>query len=244
MPLAHTSVTSLLLEIGVEELPASFVDAALAALPELTKTRFAEARIAHGAIRALGTPRRLAVLVHDVATQQTDVDEEVTGPPETAAYKDGQPTKAAEAFANKLGVPLASLSVVDKPAEGRQKAGRYLTGRRAFKGAPATEVLGAVLASICGAIPFRKSMRWGTGTATFGRPVQWLVALLGHDAIDLTFAGVRSGRSSRGHRFLSPDVFELTEASSYVEALRGRHVLVDRAEREATQFKQSNLNDL
>jgi len=236
MPLAHTSVTSLLLEIGVEELPASFVDAALAALPELTKTRFAEARIAHGAIRALGTPRRLAVLVHDVATQQTDVDEEVTGPPETAAYKDGQPTKAAEAFANKLGVPLASLSVVDKPAEGRQKAGRYLTGRRAFKGAPATEVLGAVLASICGAIPFRKSMRWGTGTATFGRPVQWLVALLGHDAIDLTFAGVRSGRSSRGHRFLSPDVFELTEASSYVEALRGRHVLVDRAEREATMM--------
>jgi glycyl-tRNA synthetase beta chain len=228
--------SSLLLEIGVEELPASFVDTALAALPELTRAKLAESRITHGAVHALGTPRRLAVLVADVATRQEDVDEEVVGPPESAAYKAGEPTKAAQAFADKLGVPLASLVVVDKPAEGRQRAGRYVTGRRVFKGAPAREVLGKAFADLCAAIPFRKSMRWGSGTTAFGRPVQWLVALLGQDAIDFQFAGVRSGRTSRGHRFLAPEPFEIAVATDYVDALRRRHVIVDRAEREATMM--------
>lgn len=236
--MSQPATSPLLLEIGVEELPASFVDGALAALPELTRARLAEARLAHGAVRVLGTPRRLAVLVEDVATRQPDVDEEVVGPPETAAYKDGQPTKAAEAFATKLGVQVASLVVSDRPAEGRQKAGRYVTGRRAFKGLPATEVLGKALTDLCGAIPFRKSMRWGTGTTAFGRPVQWLVALLGEDAIDLTFAGVRSGKTSRGHRFLAPDAFEVPSAAAYVDALRARHVIVDRAEREALMMER------
>ncbi len=237
-----TSLTSsppslpLLLEIGVEELPASFVDAALAALPGLAKGKLAEARLTHGDVRALATPRRLAILVADVATRQADVDEEVVGPPEGAAFKDGQPTKAAEAFANKLGVAVGSLTVADRPAEGRQKAGRYVMGRRSERGVPATEVLGKLLTELCAAIPFKKSMRWGSGTAAFGRPVQWVVALLGGDAIDLTFAGIRSGRSSRGHRFLAPEAFDLTEASEYVEALRGRHVIVDRDEREATMM--------
>src|SRR5262245_5134819 len=106
----------LLLEIGTEELPSSFVDAALGALPGLAKVKLEGLRLAHGNIRALGTPRRLAVLIDDVAERQPDLDEEVTGPPETAAFKDGKPTKAAEAFAAKLGVPLEQIHVVDRPA--------------------------------------------------------------------------------------------------------------------------------
>jgi len=89
---------ALLFEIGVEELPSSFVDAALVALPDLLRKKLSDLRVAHGAVRSLGTPRRLAVLVEDVAEAQSDVDEEVVGPPETAAFKDGKPTKAAEAF--------------------------------------------------------------------------------------------------------------------------------------------------
>jgi glycyl-tRNA synthetase beta chain len=226
----------LLLEIGVEELPASFVDAALAALPELTRARLADIRLSHGSIRALGTPRRLAVVVESVADRQTDVDEEVVGPPETAAFKDGQPTRAAEAFATKLGVPLASLSVVEKAAEGKTKAGRYVVGRRAFQGGPAKEVLGKALTQLSSEIPFKKSMRWGSGSVAFGRPVQWLVALFGKDVLDMSFAGIRSGRTSRGHRFLAPATFDLTSAEGYVEAMRVRHVLVDTAEREKTMM--------
>src|SRR5262245_12947777 len=93
----------LLLEIGVEELPSSFVEAALRALPELAAKRLADLRLSHGALRALGTPRRLALVVTGLAARQRDLEEELVGPPVKAAFKDGAPTKAAEAFAQKLG---------------------------------------------------------------------------------------------------------------------------------------------
>src|SRR5580704_14494975 len=153
---------SLLLEIGTEELPASYVDAALAALPEIVRKKLADARLAHGDVRALGTPRRLAVIVEGLATRQLDLDEEVVGPPEAAAFKDGKPTKAAEAFAAKLGASVDSLTVVERGAGPKQKAGRYVVGRRAEKGRAATELLGKALAEACEKIPFRKSMRWGS----------------------------------------------------------------------------------
>src|SRR5579862_2743598 len=131
---------TLLLEIGAEELPSSFVDAALAALPGLATAKLAGLRLGHGAIRALGTPRRLSILVADVAERQPDLDEEVIGPPEQAAYKDGKPTKAAEAFAAKLGKGVEDLSVVEKAASGKQKAGRYVVGRRQERGRDAREL--------------------------------------------------------------------------------------------------------
>jgi glycyl-tRNA synthetase beta chain len=233
---------SLLLEIGTEELPSSFVDAALAALPGLVKTKLDALRLSHGNIKALGTPRRLAVLVGDVAEQQPDLDEEVIGPPETAAYKDGKPTKAAEAFATKLGVALETLSVQDKPAAGKTKAGRYLIGRRQEKGKAARELLGKALAEVCTEIPFRKSMRWGAGDATFGRPVQWLIALSGADTIDVSFAGVRSGKSSRGHRFLADNALVTVDnAETYVDTMRKAHVVVDRDERAKTMMSRVAL---
>jgi len=232
------STRPLLLEIGTEELPSSFVDAALAALPDLIRARLADLRLSHGEVHALGSPRRLSVLVDAVAERQSDLDEEVIGPPEAHAYKDGKPTKAAEAFATKLGVPVESLAIADKPAEGKQKAGRYLVGRRAEKGSAARELLGKALLDVCEKIPFRKSMRWGDLDATFGRPVQWLVALFGADPIDLSFAGVRSGRTTRGHRFLAPKPFDLPTADAYVPAMREHHVLVDRAERERVMMER------
>lgn len=226
----------LLLEIGTEELPSSFVDAALAALPSLVKTRLEALRLSHGAIRALGSPRRLGVLIEDLAERQPDVDEEVTGPPETAAFKDGKPTKAAEAFAAKLGIGVDQISVVERPAVGKQKAGRYVAGRRQERGRETRELVGKMLTEICAAVPFRKSMRWGDGDATFGRPVQWLVALFGSDVVDMSFAGIRSGRASLGHRFLSKGPVEIADAASYVDKLRAAHVLVDREERARTMM--------
>jgi len=221
----------LLLEIGTEELPSSYVDAALAVLPKIVADELAIARLSHGAVRALGTPRRLAVLVHGVAVRQLDLDEQVIGPPQGVAFKDGKPTKAAEAFASKVGVSVDALAIVDLPAGPRQKPGRYVVGRRVEVGRPALELLGAILARVCAAIPFRKSMRWGDLEVTFGRPVQWLVALFGDEIVPVAFAGTRSGRESRGHRFLAPAVFAVASPTSYVEQLRERHVLVDRDER-------------
>jgi glycyl-tRNA synthetase beta chain len=229
----------LLLEIGVEELPSSFVDAALAALPLIAAEELAKVRLQHGTVRALGTPRRLAIHVADVIGRQLDLDEEVVGPPETAAFKDGKPTKAAEAFAAKLGIPVGELSVVEKAGSGpKPKPGRYVVGRRVEEGRPAIELLGGALGAICSAIPFRKSMRWGDQDQAFGRPVQWLVALLGEEVVPFSFAGVRSGRTSRGHRFLAPAPFDISGPNAYVGALRERHVLADRDERVATMVER------
>jgi len=229
---------SLLLEIGTEELPSSFVDAALAAMPGLVRAKLEALRLGHGTVRALGTPRRLALLVEGVAEKQPDLDEEVIGPPETAAYKDGKPTKAAEAFATKLGIAVEAIQIVEKAASGKQKAGRYISGRRQEKGRDARELVGRALAEVCAEIPFRKSMRWGSGDVAFGRPVQWLVALFGEETIDVSFAGVRSARTTRGHRFLAPETFEIASADSYVDALRAKHVLVDREERAKTMMER------
>ncbi|MFO0677486.1 MAG: glycine--tRNA ligase subunit beta [Polyangiaceae bacterium] len=220
-----------LLEIGVEELPSSFVDAALESLPALVQARLADARIDHGPVRVYGTARRLAVLIEDVATMQRDLDEEVVGPPEGAAYKDGQPTKAAEAFATKLGIPLDALTIVAFEAAGKQKAGRFVVGRRKATGEPSAKLVAEALEAVIGKIPFRKSMRWGVGDATFGRPVQWLVALFGSEVLPVTFAGVKAGNTSRGHRFLAPDTFALGAPGEYVPRMKAAHVVVDRTER-------------
>ncbi|HEX3772273.1 MAG TPA: glycine--tRNA ligase subunit beta [Polyangiaceae bacterium] len=230
-PVPSLPSQALLLEIGVEELPSSYVDAALVALPKIAADELANARLSHGEVRALGTPRRLSVLVHGVATRQLDLDEQVVGPPEGVAFKDGKPTKAAEAFAAKVGVAVDALTIVDQPAGAKQKPGRYVTARRVESGKPAMELLGPALARVCAAIPFRKSMRWGDLDVAFGRPVQWLVALLGEEVVPVTFAGARSGRETRGHRFLAPQVFAVTRPDTYVEQLRERHVLVDREAR-------------
>jgi glycyl-tRNA synthetase beta chain len=212
----------LLLEIGVEELPSSFVDAALTALPVLAQKRLAALRLDHGSIRALGTPRRLALVIEGIATQQPDLEQEVQGPPAAVAFdKSGAPTKAAEAFAKKLGVAPGELRRVSTPK------GDYVAATKREQGRPAAELLGGELAALCAEIPFRKSMRWGTGDATFGRPIRWLAALFGEDAVSFSFAGVQSARSTVGHRFLSSGEIALTSAASYEATLGAAHVVVD-----------------
>jgi glycyl-tRNA synthetase beta chain len=223
----------LLLEIGVEELPASFVVQAVEALPGLLEARLRELRLSHGAIRALGTPRRLALIAEGVATAQPDLDEEVLGPPARVAFDaDGKPTKAAQSFAAKIGVSLDALfrKATDK--------GEYVAGRRVETGAAAAALLPCVLAEVCAKIPFRKSMRWSDGDTAFGRPVRWLIGLFGVAELSFQFAGVSSGRVSFGHRFLAPGALNIEKAGSYVAALRSVHVLVDPAERKQVMLER------
>ncbi|MEO8903900.1 MAG: glycine--tRNA ligase subunit beta [Polyangiaceae bacterium] len=216
----------LLLEIGVEELPASFVAQAVEAMPGLLEARLRDLRLSHGKVRALGTPRRLTLIAEGVASAQPDLDEEALGPPARVAFDaDGKPTKAALSFAGKIGVAPEALfrKATDK--------GEYVAGRRVEQGAPAASLLPAVLAEVCAKIPFRKSMRWSDGDTAFGRPVRWLIGLFGNAELSFEFAGVKSGRTSYGHRFLAPSALRIENAGSYVAALRGAHVLVDPGER-------------
>jgi glycyl-tRNA synthetase beta chain len=219
---------TLLLEIGTEELPASFVARALEAMPELAAKLLGVARVAHGPMRALGTPRRLALSVADVADAQSDVDELVMGPPKSVALDaSGVLTKAGEAFAKKLGKAAAEVEIVETPK------GPYVAVRRAERGRPSAEVIPELIERLCGQIPFQKSMRWGAGDVAFGRPVQWLVALHGDAVLPLSFAGVASGRATLGHRFLAPAPRAVPSADAWLDVLRDAHVFADPDERRA-----------
>lgn len=218
----------LLFEIGCEELPASFVEGALLALPTLLGEKLTALRLTHTGIRALGTPRRLAVVVLGLAGHQPDLEELVMGPPVSAAFKEGKPTKAAEAFALKVGVSVEALERVDTPK------GEYLRGVRRETGRPALELLPAALADLVRAVPFRKSMRWGVGSLVWGRPIRWLCALYGAAVVPVVLEGIACGASTWGHRFLHPEAILLEGASGYVDALRRARVIVDPQERRQT----------
>jgi glycyl-tRNA synthetase beta chain len=221
-------VADLLFEIGGEEIPAKFLARALAELPALAETRLGAARLAATSVRALGTPRRIALIVHGLADRQPDLRERVVGPPVSAAYgKDGSLTKAALGFAQKNGVDPATL----EKAEVEGKKGQYIVATRFVAGRPAVEVLPELLADLIAAIPWPKSMRWGWGEQAFVRPVHWLIALLGGEVLPLTWAGLVAGRRTRGHRFLAPGWLDVPDAGGYEGALRAAFVVVDPGER-------------
>lgn len=218
--------SDLLLEIGAEEIPASFIGPALEDLRRTFTERAEAARLKHGEIRTYGTPRRLALWVKDVAARSEDVTREQTGPSVKAAFDaSGKPTRAAEKFAESLGLSVDKLSRVTTPK------GEYLAAKVEEKGRPAQELLREVLEAAVHGINFRKSMRWGDVELSFARPVHWIVALLGEEVIPVVFGDVRSGRVTHGHRFLSPNGIELRNPGEYVDALRKANVIVDLAER-------------
>ncbi|QQR89030.1 MAG: glycine--tRNA ligase subunit beta [Myxococcales bacterium] len=219
---------SLLFEIGVEELPASFLEGALAALPGLATDMLNEARLEHKDIKAYGTPRLLALLIDDVAQKQRDLDEEVQGPPSRIAFDDnGKLSKAGQKFAEKLGVSAEQLGTIDT------EKGSYVVAKRKERGKDAKVVLSELLPRLASRIPFPKTMRWGQGDIAFGRPIHWLVALLDEQVLDFNFAKTSTGRKSRGHRFLYPKEIEVKEAAAYLETLRTAKVIADTEERRA-----------
>lgn len=215
-----------ILEVGTEEIPAGFLPPALAALETLAREGLEGARVAFDEVTTQGTPRRLLLLVRGVAPRQADAVEEKVGPPVSAAFdKDGKPTKAAEGFARTNGVDVSQLLRLDTGK------GQYVAVRREVQGRPTGEVLSALVPPWLGKIPFRKSMRWGSGDVAFARPVHWILALLGGEVVPFEYGGATSGRSSQGHRFHAPQAFDVMDAEDYLRKIREAHVIVDPAER-------------
>ncbi|TAN04004.1 MAG: glycine--tRNA ligase subunit beta [Rhodanobacteraceae bacterium] len=219
---------SLLIEIGVEELPIHAVDDLARAFAHgvcdgLSK-RGVAADIVHA--RIFATPRRLAVCVPGVASTQPEQRSESLGPYVNIALDaDGKPTKALLGFANKSGVEWARLGrVVD--AKGERFVHRSVTSGRAT-----TELVPEIVREAAAALPIPKPMRWGDHDFAFVRPVHWLVMLHGDQVIVGEWLGLKSGRQSRGHRFMHPAPVHLVDAEGYVDALRAAKVLADPAER-------------
>ncbi len=216
-----------LLEIGCEEIPARMIDAASLDLRERVQKLLGRERLnPSGEISYLDSPRRLAVLAAGVPASQPDVTEQINGPSAAVAFKDGQPTPAAHAFAKKAGVDVSQLERVTTPK------GEYLSAKVSRKGRSASEVLAELLPKEINSVYWPKNMYWRKPGEVFVRPVRWLVAMLDKQVIPLEFDGIRAGSQSRGHRILAPKPIQIPGAcSSYVDALRGAKVL-GRAERE------------
>ncbi|MFD1953345.1 glycine--tRNA ligase subunit beta [Paenibacillus thailandensis] len=216
----------LLLEIGLEEVPARFVRAAMNQLKDKTEKWLTDSRIGFGAVHAYATPRRLSVLVEAVEEKQADVSEQVKGPSRKIAQNEnGEWTKAALGFAKSQGVEPSQLYF-------QELAGvEYVYANKSSVGTHTADVLTEGLTNIITSMTFPKNMRWGSHELRFVRPIRWLVALFGTDIVPLELAGVQSGNVSRGHRFLGSETVVASPAE-YKERLRDQHVIVDVEERE------------
>ena len=218
---------TLLLEIGAEEIPAGYILPALDAMAQNLLKRLDAARIDHGAAHTCGTPRRLTVTVDDVASKQATVTEDLMGPPEKVAFDDaGKPTMAAIKFAEKAGVAVNRLKVVET------EKGRYLSARKTQRGQATLKLLKTILPEVILATPFPKSMRWSDLGIHFARPIQSIVALYGSKLVSFTLDGrIKSGRNALGHMFMNPGKVPIDAPEAYEAALAGANVIVDIAKR-------------
>lgn len=224
-------MAELLLEIGCEELPAGFIDPALAYLETELPKALSEARIECQDVFVDGTPRRLMVNVQAGARQQ-DLEEEITGPSWSVAFDaEGKPTQAGLGFLNKNG--LEASSVYQKES----KKGPLVAAKKREAGKATAEVLPAILEHLIAKIPFKKTMRWGDRHVThgqvFGRPVQWLLCLFDNKPLSIRFADVVSGRTTRGHRYHANDEVKVTSVATYLAALKRGGVMLSRKDRAA-----------
>jgi len=225
----------LFFELGTEEIPARFMRGAERELGERIVKGLDGLNLEHGAVKTWVTPRRLAVAI-DVAESQPSKTETLTGPPARIAFDgDGNPTKAALGFAKRNNVDVADLKKVET------ERGEYLAATVHTVGQPARELLPAMIREALTKLHWPKPMRWGNSSHTFIRPVQWFVALLDGDVLPLEFCDIASSNTSRGHRFMAPDAFEVTDASQWEEKLRAARVEPNadaRAELILTQSKK------
>lgn len=219
-----------LLEVGTEELPADFVESAIkqwqSRLPKVLDEHF----LSPQAIKVYGTPRRLALLLQGLPAQQPDREEDIKGPPASAAFRDGKPTPAAVGFARKQGVEVEALSVRDT------EKGAFVFALKKTTGLAATEILTQLIPQWIFGLEGKRFMRWADGDLRFPRPVRWLVALLDGEVMPLELVNgsktIKSDRISYGHRILHPEALEISQPAAYLQTLHSAYVAVDPHERQ------------
>jgi glycyl-tRNA synthetase beta chain len=209
-----------LLEIGTEEIPARMIAGAEEELLRRVKDLLQRERLEATSLSGVDSPRRLAVLASGIPAAQADVTEQISGPAASVAFKNGEPTAAAHAFAKKAGVDVSNLERATMPK------GEYLTAKVTKKGRSASEILADSLPKEIASLYWPKNMYWRKPNERFVRPVRWLVAMLDDEVLPLEFDGIRADNRSRGHRILSDGPVAISRASAaYIDALREAKVL-------------------
>ena len=231
------SVADLLIELGTEELPpkalkqlsAEFLNGVVIGLKEAGLLS-ADANTEHAV--AYATPRRLAMIIKNVATQQADREVEKRGPAIQAAFDaQGKLSKAAEGFARSCGVSAEQLGRI------KTDKGEWLGFIEKETGKATTEIVPKIVAQALAKLPIPKRMRWGDRKEEFVRPVHWVVMLLGKDVIEAPILGIMAGCETRGHRFHAPQAIKLQSPQDYIEVLRKAFVIADMEERKRSSIK-------
>lgn len=224
---------NLLFEIGVEEIPARFMEGSINGLVNAAKKSLKEARLDFENVRGMGTPRRLTLFVDGLAESQGDLKEELKGPAKKAAYdSDGNPTKALQGFLRSKGLTEEDITIKEI------KGGEYIFATKEEKGEAAAKVLPELLVNMVLSLKFPKPMRWSDHELRFIRPIHWMVALFGSEILPVKIVDVVAGDVTRSHRFYGAGDVTIESPESYVDQLRENYVMVDPAERRAVIKEQ------
>lgn len=229
-------MTDFLLELGTEELPPKALKTLIAALHENIEASLKAEDLSFSAVKSFAAPRRMAVLVENLASETPSKELVVWGPPAAIAFDaEGKPTKAAIAFAEKNGIAASELK-----AESDGKAEK-LVARISQQGKKTFELLEAIVNDAFTKLPIAKRMKWGAKREEFVRPAHWLVMLFGADVVNASVLGLQAGRTTRGHRFHYNNTIELAQAGDYLAALKSTgFVLADMSERKTLIEQQVN----
>jgi len=226
-PRANPRSQELLFEIGTEELPSQFIPSALSDVRDRALHLLKDARISHGEPKTLGTPRRLTLVVPDLADFQEPLATEAMGPSKAVAFDaQGQPTRAATGFAASHGLAVAALEVRTTPK------GEYLFAVKREAGRKTSALLPDLLQNLLGQLSFPKAMRWNASGVRFARPIRWLVAVHERKPIRFSYAGITGNDRTYGHRFLSSNkALRVTDFKIYVKSLLSAGVVADPEQR-------------
>jgi len=229
-------MVSFLLEVGTEELPADFVESAIAQWETCIPNTLQEQFLTPETIQVYGTPRRLAVVITGLLEKQADREEEIKGPPASAAFKDGEPTQAAQGFAKKQGVALEDLEI--RPTE----KGDFVFIKKVITGRQTAEILQELTPEWIFNLEGKRFMRWGDGDLRFPRPIRWLVTLLDQEVLPVTLENgsetIQGSHLSWGHRVLSPREIAIPHPEKYEETLAEAKITVDPKSRKSAIAQQ------
>lgn len=227
-----TNTSDFLVELGTEELPPKALSKLSQAFTDRIIEGVKKAELTFSSVESFATPRRLAVKINDIQTSQKDKSSERKGPAVQAAFKeDGCPTPAAMGFAKSCGVEVSDLDKLETDK------GAWLVFNSVVPGQPTSSLMPAIVEESLNKLPIPKRMRWGNRSAQFVRPAHWLVMLLGNDVIDCEMLELKSGRTTKGHRFHKPDPIQIPNPSDYESLLETDGHIIPSFEKRKTAIK-------
>ena len=214
-----------LFEIGIEELPARYVNQAEEDLKQIITQELSNERIKFMDIRSFSTPRRFSVIVENISEKQEDLDKKSIGPSINVAYKDGVLTKAGEGFVKSQNATIDDIKVVEN------EKGQYISIEQFIKGIATKDVLPKILDTVLRKIEFEKNMKWSDKEFRFARPIKWFVTLLNGEILPFEFEGIKSSNVTRGMRIFASQNIVLENESDYEKTLEGNVVIPSREKR-------------